>query len=66
MVLDLAYLNTSCDLPDKMADRLIVALDFHNIEEARNIVARLDGVVSFFKLGLRLQYEPGFGELLMN
>jgi len=60
----LAKRKASRGLPDSMADRLIVALDFHNIEAARTIVARLDGVVSFFKLGLRLQYEPGFGELL--
>lgn len=51
-------------VPTSMAERLIVALDFHTVEEARSIVARLDGVVSFFKLGLRLQYEPGFGDLL--
>ncbi len=51
-------------LPVKMADRLIVALDFHSIDQAKNAVKSLKGIVSFFKLGLRLQYEPGFGDLL--
>lgn len=62
--LGLAKPRVSRNLPAQMADRLIVALDFHSIEEARAVVARLNGVVSFFKLGLRLQYEPKFSELL--
>lgn len=56
--------RTKRDFPAKMADRLIVALDLPNIEQARNLVKILKGTVSFFKLGLRLQYEPGFGDLL--
>jgi orotidine-5'-phosphate decarboxylase len=40
-------------------DRLIVALDLSSIEEARDMVSQLDGVVSFFKVGLVLQMAPG-------
>jgi orotidine-5'-phosphate decarboxylase len=40
-------------------DRLIVALDVSSIEEARAIVHRLDGLVSFFKIGLQLQLSMG-------
>jgi orotidine-5'-phosphate decarboxylase len=40
-------------------DRLIVALDLSSIEEARNMVTELEGVVSFFKVGLVLQMAPG-------
>jgi orotidine-5'-phosphate decarboxylase len=54
------------NVPTNMAERLILALDVRNVEEARAMVSRLDGVVSFFKLGLRLQYEPGFGDLLSD
>jgi orotidine-5'-phosphate decarboxylase len=46
-----------------MGDRLIVALDLPEIAQARAIVARLDGVVSFFKLGLWLIFAPGFDRL---
>jgi orotidine-5'-phosphate decarboxylase len=38
-------------VPDKAADRLIVALDVPTVREARELVAKLDGVASFFKLG---------------
>lgn len=62
--LAIATSRTKRDLPAKMADRLIVALDFHDIEQARNMVKSLKGIVSFFKLGLRLQYEPEFAHLL--
>lgn len=40
-------------------DRLIVALDLASIEEARSMVSQLEGVVSFFKVGLVLQMAPG-------
>lgn len=36
-------------------ERLIVALDVSTIGEARDLVDRLDGVVSVFKIGLQLQ-----------
>jgi orotidine-5'-phosphate decarboxylase len=40
-------------------DRLIVALDVDTITEARQLVKRLDGTVSFFKIGLQLQLAAG-------
>jgi orotidine-5'-phosphate decarboxylase len=40
-------------------DRLIVALDVQDISEARRLVERLEGTVSFFKVGLRLQLADG-------
>ena len=52
------------DLPNNIEDRLIVALDLPSIAEARGIVKRLDGIVSFFKLGLWLQFAEGFDGLL--
>ncbi len=41
------------------AKRLIVALDFGSVEEAREAVAALDGIVSFFKVGYYLQMLRG-------
>jgi orotidine-5'-phosphate decarboxylase len=52
------------DLPAPMADRLIVALDVPTIAGARDMVARLDGVVSFFKVGLWLAFAEGVDGLL--
>ena len=40
------------------AERLIVALDFSDAEEARKCVDELDGLVSFFKVGLELFTSP--------
>lgn len=40
-------------------ERLIVALDLANIEEARKTVEALNGVVNFFKVGLVLQLADG-------
>ena len=51
-------------LPACIADRLIVALDLPTVDAARTMAARLDGVVSFFKLGLWLIFAPGFEQLL--
>lgn len=45
-------------------DRLIVALDLPSVAAAREIAVRLDGVVSFFKLGLWLIFAPGFEKFL--
>jgi orotidine-5'-phosphate decarboxylase len=47
-----------------MEDRLIVALDLPEVDQARDMAARLDGTVSFFKLGLWLIFAPGFERLL--
>jgi orotidine-5'-phosphate decarboxylase len=52
------------DLPPDMKDRLIVALDVPTIAGAREMVARLDGVVSFFKVGLWLAFAEGVDGLL--
>ena len=52
------------ELPEKVEDRLIVALDVSNITEARAIIDKLDGVVTFFKVGLWLQFPAGFDGLL--
>jgi orotidine-5'-phosphate decarboxylase len=41
-----------------MADRLIVALDLPTVERAADLADRLDGIVSFFKVGLGLLFAP--------
>ncbi len=52
------------EIPERIEDRLIVALDVPSVAQARALVAGLDGVVSFFKIGLWLQYAAGFDRLL--
>lgn len=52
------------EVADRIEDRLIVALDVPNVAAARSVVARLDGLVSFFKLGLWLAFASGFDRLL--
>ena len=42
-----------------MAERLIVALDVPTIEGAAQLADQLDGIVSFFKIGLWLLFAPG-------
>jgi orotidine-5'-phosphate decarboxylase len=51
-------------LPARMEDRVIVALDLSSVAAARAMAARLDGIVSFFKLGLWLIFAPGFEAFL--
>jgi orotidine-5'-phosphate decarboxylase len=51
-------------VPSSAEDRLIVALDVPSIGEARELVAHLDGVASFFKIGLWLFFAPGFDRFL--
>lgn len=51
-------------LPARLEDRLIVALDLPSVAAAREIAARLDGIVGFFKLGLWLIFAPGFEAFL--
>ena len=41
------------------AEKLIVALDVGSVTEAREIVDQLEGTVSFFKIGIALQWEEG-------
>jgi orotidine-5'-phosphate decarboxylase len=52
------------EVPEKVEDRLIVALDVPSISEARALIDKLEGVVSFFKVGLWLQFAAGFEDLL--
>ncbi|MGH7054406.1 MAG: orotidine-5'-phosphate decarboxylase [Stellaceae bacterium] len=52
------------DLPKRIDDRLIVALDVPGIAAARALVERLDGVIAFFKLGLHLAFAAGFDGLI--
>jgi orotidine-5'-phosphate decarboxylase len=52
------------NVPARIEDRLIVALDLPSVAEARGIVARLDGIVSFYKIGLWLIFAPGFEAFL--
>jgi orotidine-5'-phosphate decarboxylase len=47
------------DIPEAMADRLIVALDVPTIDDAAQLAGQLDGIVSFFKIGLWLLFTPG-------
>jgi orotidine-5'-phosphate decarboxylase len=54
----------SRDVPRNIEDRLIAALDVPTIAEARALVDRLDGAISFFKLGLWLQFAAGFDGLI--
>jgi orotidine-5'-phosphate decarboxylase len=54
------------DVAERMADRLIVALDVPTIAAARGLVDRLDGVVSFFKIGLWLAFAEGVDGLLRD
>jgi orotidine-5'-phosphate decarboxylase len=52
------------EVPEKIEDRLIVALDVPAVSEARALIDKLEGVVSFFKVGLWLQFAAGFDGLL--
>jgi orotidine-5'-phosphate decarboxylase len=52
------------EVPARVEDRLIVALDVPSIGAARGLIDRLDGVVSFFKVGLWLQFAAGFDSLI--
>jgi len=42
-----------------MSERLIVALDVPSIAAAEALTRQLDGIVSFYKIGLWLLYAPG-------
>ena len=53
-------------LPADIAQRLIVALDVPSIAEARRVVERLDGTVSFYKLGLWLAFASGVDGLITD
>jgi orotidine-5'-phosphate decarboxylase len=57
-------MTTHHEVPEKVEDRLIVALDVPSISEARALIDKLEGVTSFFKVGLWLQFAAGFDGLL--
>jgi orotidine-5'-phosphate decarboxylase len=48
----------------KAQDRIIVALDFPTAHEALRLVEELEGLVSFYKIGLELLMSGGLGDLL--
>ncbi|MGQ0664568.1 MAG: orotidine-5'-phosphate decarboxylase [Pseudomonadota bacterium] len=50
--------------PAQARERLIVALDVPTVGEAEGLVTRLDGLVSFFKVGYWLQLAAGFDGLI--
>jgi orotidine-5'-phosphate decarboxylase len=50
--------------PINARDRLIVALDLADVDEAFQMVKQLEGVVDFFKVGLTLQLAPGTRDLI--
>ncbi len=53
-----AAANAACVEPSvNAAERLIVALDVESVAQARAIVEQLDDMVSFFKIGLALQWD---------
>jgi orotidine-5'-phosphate decarboxylase len=54
------------DIPSKMKDRLIVALDRESVQDAHDVIGHLDGVVSFFKIGLWLQFARGIDDLIAS
>jgi orotidine-5'-phosphate decarboxylase len=47
------------DVPQSMSERLIVALDVPSVEAAESLARQLEGMVSFYKIGLWLLYAPG-------
>jgi orotidine-5'-phosphate decarboxylase len=57
-------MSVTREVPERIEDRLIVALDVPSVGEARAIIDTLDGVVSFFKVGLWLQFAAGFDGLI--
>jgi orotidine-5'-phosphate decarboxylase len=60
----MSSMTPSREVPEAIEDRLIAALDVPSIGEARSLVDKLDGVVSFFKIGLWLQFAAGFDRLI--
>lgn len=44
-------------------DRLILALDLPNVRRARQLIAQLGDIISFYKIGLQLQFAAGGIEL---
>ncbi len=65
-VADAARTTAKRDLPSEMQDRLIVALDLGSVAAAQDMVRQLDGVVSFFKVGLGLLFVEGVDNLIAS
>lgn len=59
-----ALAGAARQVPQKIDERLIVALDVQTVQEAEELVDRLDGIVSFFKIGIWLQFAPGYDRLI--
>jgi orotidine-5'-phosphate decarboxylase len=54
------------DTPREMSRRLIVGLDVPTVAAARKIIERLDGIVSFYKLGPWLAHAEGAEALIRD
>src|SRR5689334_12338044 len=52
--------------PIDARDRLILALDVADIPAARQLVKMLDGVVTFYKVGLTLQLAEGVEDFVRS
>jgi orotidine-5'-phosphate decarboxylase len=52
--------------PPTPAERIIVALDVPTPDEARRLVDDLEGLVSFYKVGLELLVAGGVGDLMRD
>jgi orotidine-5'-phosphate decarboxylase len=57
-------MHSAREVPKRIEDRLIVALDVPSIGEARALIDSLDGIVRFFKIGLWLEFAAGFDALV--
>lgn len=57
---------TPTQIAPDVRERLIVALDVPDVAAARKMVSDLDGVASFFKIGLTLQLAPGVEDLIQS
>jgi orotidine-5'-phosphate decarboxylase len=52
------------DIPTNMAERLIVALDVPSPDDAKELIKQLEGIVSFYKIGLWLLFAEGTDKLI--
>lgn len=59
-------MNPATSTKIEAKERLIVALDLENAEQARATADALDGVVEFFKIGLTLQLAPGIEQVIRD
>ena len=55
---------TNADSRINASERLIVALDVPTVEKAEQIVSDLDNAVTFYKIGLHLQWDGGVRRLI--